>query len=90
MLTKEKIKSFIQENCNPYLTGISSASPFSDVDRERFRNCMSALKAGNPIHSNEELFNCTDFIEDAKAVIVIATNSYFGKSPQKRDWAKNF
>ncbi len=89
MLTKEKVKNFIQENCNPYLTGISSASPFSDTDRERFRNCMSALKAGNPIHSNEKLFNCTDFIEDAKAVIVIATNSYFGKSPQKTDWAKN-
>ena len=79
MLTKEKVKSFIQENCNPSLTGISSASPFSSADKERFRNCMRALKEGNPIHSNEELFNCTDFMEDAKAVIVLATNSYFGE-----------
>lgn len=89
MLTKEQVKTFIQENCNPSLTGISSASSFSNADRERFRNSMRALKEGNPIHSNEELFNCTDFIEDAKAVIVVATNSYFGKMAPRVNEKKN-
>ena len=81
MITKEKVKSFIRENCNPLLIGISEATPFGDDDRERFSKCMKSLKEGNPIHTNDQLFDCMDFVEDAKSVIVIASNSYFGEMP---------
>src|SRR3989338_5206366 len=79
MLTKKKVKEFIKENCSPSLIGISNATPFKEDDKKRFRECMRVLKEGNPFHSNDQLFDCTDFLEDAKSVIVIGNNSYFGQ-----------
>ncbi len=85
MLTSEKLKAFIHEKCGDVVVGIAPGTPFKEEDKKRYNFTYETLSNANPVVNNAGVFDPEEFVDNAKSVIVVCNNAYFGPNPYKEN-----
>jgi epoxyqueuosine reductase len=82
MVTSGEVKQFLRDTCAVEVAGIAPATPFSTDDKKRIVSTLETLgRANQRVANYANVFDASDFVDDAKAVIVFGRNSYFGTNP---------
>jgi epoxyqueuosine reductase len=81
MITSAEVKQFLRDTCEVEVAGIAPATSFSSDDKKRIVATLETLGQANQRMGNAHVFDASDFVDDAKAVIVFGRNSYFGSNP---------
>jgi epoxyqueuosine reductase len=81
MITSEEVKQFLRDTCEVEVAGIAPATSFSTDDKKRIVATLETLGQANQRMGNANVFDASDFVDDAKAVIVFGRNSFFGMNP---------
>jgi epoxyqueuosine reductase len=82
MVTSEEVKQFLRDTCEVEVTGIAPATSFSADDKQRIVTTLETLgRANQRMGGYANVFDASDFVDDAKAVIVFGRNAYFGTNP---------
>ena len=81
MVTSGEVKQFLRDTCKVEVAGIAPATSFSADDKKRIVATLETLGRANQRMGNANVFDASDFVDDAKAVIVFGRNSFFGMNP---------
>ena len=77
MVTSGEVKQFLRDTCKVEVAGIAPATSFSADDKKRIVATLETLGRANQRMGNANVFDASDFVDDAKAVIVFGRNSFF-------------
>ena len=79
---KKDLKSFVIEELVADAIGIASADDFKEEDCRRIGVVRKAFAESTPLAGGDaQVYQPRDFLPDAKSVIVVGVNSYFGEGP---------
>ena len=79
MLTEE-LKQYLHEKCPGMLVGIASADDFTESEMAAMRKMHAVMSNYSAMHYEDSpIIQPRDFLDNARAVIVLAINFYFGR-----------
>jgi len=78
-MLKEDLRKFVFEVLLFDCIGIASADPFPGDDVKRIKRCKRVFKEKTLIVPDDEIFQPADILPEAKSIIILGRNSYFGK-----------
>ena len=79
---KKNLKNFVIEELGADAAGIASAEDFREEDCVRMRIARELFAESTPLAGGDaQVYQPWDFLPDAKSIIVIGSNSYFGQGP---------
>ena len=79
-MLKNKIKQFIKEQCGDPAIGICDVSDLRPQEVEQLKKTNAIMAKYSPIFDAETpILHPRDFLDNAKSMIVIGSNAYFGR-----------
>ncbi len=81
---KKELKEFLLGDLGLDEVGIASANDYSVEDCERIRIMRELFAQSTPIAGGDaNIYQPGDFLSDAKSIVVLGANSYFGKGSDR-------
>ncbi len=77
---KQALKNFMNERCPDVLVGIAPVDDFSEKEMAALQQMHAVMAQYSPMYSADSpVFQPRDFLDDARALIVLAFNFHFGR-----------